>query len=141
MAEGRKITVEIPKKSYDVIRKREETSEHKTSRVLIRYLSTFFTILDAGEYSLFRMLSRAEARRVATTLDAAHRAERVSWEEFCTFSGERLAAMVSLYAPNDCVIISKLSAMGALEILALMEYARTIVEPERFERRTERFRA
>ena len=141
MSERCKITVEIPKKSYDIIRKRVETSEHKTSRVLSRYLSTFFTMLAEGEYSLYRSFSRTEARRVATILDAAHRADQVPWDEFYTFSGARLGAVVMLYAPDEGVIISKVSSMGALEILALIEYARMIGAPDRFEQQTAKFRS
>ena len=113
-----RITVEIPKKSYDIIRKRAASSDHKTSRVLSRYLYTFFTILEDGEDALYRAFTPAEARRIATVLDIAHRADEVPWDEFCTFTGPRL---------------------GALEILALMEYAQMIDSPDRFEQQTAKF--
>lgn len=135
-----RITVEIPKKSYDIIRRRVDSSEHKTSRVLSRYLFTFFTILADGEEAIYRTFSRAEARRLATVLDLAHRADEVPWEELCTFPGARLSALVGLYAPNETVIISKVAALGALEVLALMEYAQTIDSPEKFAQQTAKFR-
>ena len=136
-----RITVEIPKKSYDIIRKRVETSEHKTSRVLSRYLFTFFTILADGEDAIYRTFSQAEARRLATVLDAAHNADEVPWEELCTFPGPRLSALVGLYAPAESVIISKVAALNSLEILALMEYAQSIDMPEKFAQQTAKFRA
>lgn len=136
-----RITVEIPKKSYDMIRKRVETPEHKTSRVLSRYLFTFFSILSEGERALYRVFTGAEARRLATILDVAHKADNVPWEEFCTFPGTRLGALVGLYAPNETMIISKLSGLGSMEILALMEYAQTIDVPVLFSQQTAKFRA
>lgn len=134
-----RITVEIPKKSYDIIRKRAASSDHKTSRVLSRYLYTFFTILEDGEDALYRAFTPAEARRIATVLDIAHRADEVPWDEFCTFTGPRLGALIGLYAPNETIIISKVSGLGALEILALMEYAQMIDSPDRFEQQTAKF--
>lgn len=135
-----KITVEIPKKSYEIIRRRAESPDQKTSRVLSRYLYTFFVMLAEGEDALHRLFSRSEARRLATVLDAAHRADCMAWWELCTFTGARLSALVGLYAPNETVIISKVAALGSLEILALMEYAQTIDAPEQFEAQTARFR-
>lgn len=135
-----RITVEIPKKSYDIIRRRVDSSEHKTSRVLSRYLFTFFTILADGEDALYRTFTQAEARRIATVLDLAHRADEVPWEELCTFPGARLSALVGLYAPAESVLISKVAALGALEVLALMEYAQTIDSPEKFAQQTAKFR-
>ena len=136
-----RITVEIPKKSYDIIRRRVETPEHKTSRVLSRYLFTFFTILEDGEDALYRTFTQAEARRLATILDVAHKADELSWDEFCTFPGPRLSALVGLYAPNETLIISKVAGLGALEILALMEYAQMLDSPDRFTQQTAKFRA
>lgn len=136
-----RITVEIPKKSYDIIRRRVESPEHKTSRVLSRYLFTFFTILADGEATIYRTFTQAEARRLATVLDIAHRADEVAWEELCTFPGPRLSALIQLYAPNETIIISKVAGLGALEILALMEYAQTIDAPKRFAQQTAKFRA
>ena len=135
----RRITVELPKKSYEFIRRRVD-ADQKTSRALSRYLFTFFTVLADGEQSLFRTFSQAEARRLATILDAAHHADEVPWEELCIFSGTRLGALVGLYAPNETLIISKVSALGAFEIIALMEYAQTLGAPELFARQTARFR-
>ena len=134
-----KITVEIPMKCYAFIRQNVLTG-WKTSRTLSRYLFTFFTVLADGERSLFRVFSQAEARRLATILDAAHHADELPWEELCIFSGMRLGALVGLYAPNETNIISKVSALGAFEIIALMEYAQTLGTPELFARQTTRFR-
>lgn len=134
-----RISVEIPKKSYDIIRKRVESPGQKTSRVLSRYLFTFFTILADGEESIYRTFRQAEARRLATILDAAHNADEVPWEELCTFPGPRLSALVGLYAPNESVIISKVASLNSLEILAFIEYAQAIDDPQRFERQTKNF--
>lgn len=140
MASIRKITVEITQKSYDIIRRRVESSGHKTSRVLSRYLYTFFVMLSEGEESFYRMFSKAEACRLATVLDVIRRADEICWEELCTFSGARLSALFQLYAPEETLIMSKISTLGTLEILALMEYARTIDVPELFLRQNSKFR-
>lgn len=135
-----RITVEIPKKSYDIIRRRVPSAEHKTERVLSRYLFTFFTMLSWGEDSLYRAFSQTEARRLATLLDAVHRADDVAWVDLCTFPGARLGALIELFAPAEALLISKVAGLNGLEVLALVEYAQSIDNPSIFEKQTGKFK-
>lgn len=139
MPAKRKITVTISQKNYDFLRKRQDSSESKSGRALSRYLGVFFTILQDGEESIHRIFTQAEARRIASILDIAHRADDMPWEELCIFSGVRIMALVGLYAPVESIIMSKLASLGAYEVLALVEYAQTIESPEKFLQQTGKF--
>ncbi|MBQ8037907.1 MAG: hypothetical protein IJ268_13030, partial [Proteobacteria bacterium] len=75
MADKRKITVEIPQKSYNLIRRRSESTWDKTARVLSRYLFIFLRILTEGEQTLFRKFSKAQARALAGVLNRVHNAD------------------------------------------------------------------
>lgn len=139
MSYKRKITVNISQENYDLIRRRADSSQTKTSRLISRHIGTFFAILREGEAAIHRIFTQAEARRIATILDVAHREDDMPWEDFCIFSGVRLMALVGLYAPCESIIMSKLASLGAYEVLALVEYAQTIESPEKFLQQTEKF--
>ena len=137
MSEKRKITVEIPQKHYNIIRRRSETTECKTSRVLSRYLFMFMRILNEGEQTLFRKFTREQARALASVLNRVHCADDVSWEELATYPAENLGALVSMFDVSKVVPITTVCALNAWEIVALMEYAQC--ENAIFEEQTKKF--
>lgn len=139
MADRRKITVEIPQKSYNLIRQRSESPESKTARVLSRYLFIFLRILTEGEQTLFRKFSKAQARALAGVLNRVHNADDVSWEELATYPAENLGALVGMFDASKTVPISTVSALNSFEVLALMEYAQCC-DAAQFEAQTARFR-
>lgn len=139
MADKRKITVEIPQKSYNLIRQRLESPESKTARVLSRYLFFFLRILSEGERTLFRKFSKAQARALACVLNRVHNADCVSWDELATYPAENLGQLVEMFDTSHSVPISTVSALNSWEILALMEYAQLSDDSERFETQTARF--
>lgn len=139
MAERRKITVEIPQKSYNLIRQRSESPESKTARVLSRYLFIFLRILTEGERTLFRKFSKAQARALAGVLNRVHNADDVSWDELATYPAENLGQLVGMFDAYHIVPVSTVCALNAWEILALMEYAQ-LDDAAQFEAQTERFR-
>lgn len=140
MADRRKITVEIPQKSYNLIRQRSESPESKTARVLSRYLFIFLRILTEGEQTLFRKFSKAQARALAGVLNRVHNADDVSWDELATYPAENLGQLVGMFDASHIVPISTVCALNAWEILALMEYAQLSDDRKRFETQTARFR-
>lgn len=123
MADRRKITVEIPQKSYNLIRQRSESPESKTARVLSRYLFIFLRILTEGELTLFRKFSKAQARALAGVLNRVHNADDVSWDELATYPAENLGQLVGMFDTSQSVPVSTVCELSAWEILALMEYA------------------
>lgn len=123
MADRRKITVEIPQKSYNLIRQRSESPESKTARVLSRYLFIFLRILTEGELTLFRKFSKAQARALAGVLNRVHNADDVSWGELATYPAENLGQLVGMFDTSQSVPVSTVCELSAWEILALMEYA------------------
>lgn len=139
MADRRKITVEIPQKSYNLIRQRSESPESKTARVLSRYLFIFLRILTEGEQTLFRKFSKAQARALAGVLNRVHTADDVSWDELATYPAENLGQLVGMFDASHIVPISTVCALSAWEILALMEYAQ-LNDATQFEAQTARFR-
>lgn len=139
MADRRKITVEIPQKSYNLIRQRSESPESKTARVLSRYLFIFLRILTEGEQTLFRKFSKAQARALAGVLNRVHNADDVSWDELATYPAENLGQLVGMFDASHIVPVSTVCALNAWEILALMEYAQ-LDDAAQFEAQTERFR-
>ena len=139
MADRRKITVEIPQKSYNLIRQRSESPESKTARVLSRYLFIFLRILTEGERTLFRKFSKAQARALAGVLNRVHNADDVSWDELATYPAENLGQLVGMFDASHIVPVSTVCALNAWEILALMEYAQ-LDDAAQFEAQTERFR-
>ena len=124
MADRRKITVEIPQKSYNLIRQRSESPESKTARVLSRYLFIFLRILTEGERTLFRKFSKAQARALASVLNRVHTADDVSWDELATYPAENLGQLVGLFDESHIVPVSTVCALNAWEVMALMEYAK-----------------
>lgn len=139
MADRRKITVEIPQKSYNLIRQRSESPESKTARVLSRYLFIFLRILTEGEQTLFRKFSKAQARALAGVLNRVHNADDVSWDELATYPAENLGLLVGMFDASHIVPISTVSALNSFEVLALMEYAQCC-DAAQFEAQTARFR-
>ena len=139
MSYKRKITVNISQENYELIRRRADSSQTKAGRVISRYIGTFFMILQDGEEAIHRIFTQAEARRIATILEIAHRDDDMPWQDFCVFSGVRLMALVGLYAPCESIIMSKLASLGAYEVLALVEYAQMIESPEKFLQQTKKF--
>ena len=139
MADRRKITVEIPQKSYNLIRQRSESPESKTARVLSRYLFIFLRILTEGERTLFRKFSKAQARALASVLNRVHTADDVSWDELATYPAENLGQLVGLFDASHSVPVSTVCALNAWEVLALMEYAQ-LDDAAQFEAQTARFR-
>ena len=139
MAEKRKITVEIPQKSYNLIRRRSESTWDKTARVLSRYLFMFLRILSDGEQTLFRKFTQTQARELAIVLNHIHCADDVSWEELATYPAENLGALVGMFDASKTVPISTVSALNSFEVLALMEYAQCC-DAAQFEAQTARFR-
>ena len=139
MADRRKITVEIPQKSYNLIRQRSESPESKTARVLSRYLFIFLRILTEGEQTLFRKFSPKQARALAGVLNRVHNADDVSWDELATYPAENLGQLVGMFDASHIVPVSTVCALNAWEILALMEYAQ-LDDAAQFEAQTERFR-
>ena len=123
MADRRKITVEIPQKSYNLIRQRSESPESKTARVLSRYLFIFLRILTEGELTLFRKFSPKQARALAGVLNRVHNADDVSWDELATYPAENLGQLVGMFDTSQSVPVSTVCELSAWEILALMEYA------------------
>lgn len=123
MADRRKITVEIPQKSYNLIRQRSESPESKTARVLSRYLFIFLRILTEGELTLFRKFSPKQARALASVLNRVHCADDVSWDELATYPAENLGQLVGMFDASHSVTVSAVCALNSWEILALMEYA------------------
>lgn len=123
MADRRKITVEIPQKSYNLIRQRSESPESKTARVLSRYLFIFLRILTEGEHTLFRKFSPKQARALASVLNRVHCADDVSWDELATYPAENLGQLVGIFDASHSVPVSTVCALNSWEILALMEYA------------------
>lgn len=123
MADRRKITVEIPQKSYNLIRQRSESTESKTARVLSRYLFIFLRILTEGELTLFRKFSPKQARALAGVLNRVHNADDVSWDELATYPAENLGQLVGMFDTSQSVPVSTVCELSAWEILALMEYA------------------
>lgn len=139
MSDRRKITVEIPQKSYNLIRQRSESPESKTARVLSRYLFIFLMILTEGERTLFRKFSKAQARALSSVLNRVHTADDVSWDELATYPAENLGQLVGMFDASHIVPVSTVCALNAWEVLALMEYAR-IDDASQFEAQTARFR-
>ena len=133
-----RITVEISRRSYNIIRQRASSTEHKTSRILARYLGTYFTCLAEGEQTLFKQFNAPEARRLAEILCLAQEADCVPWDEFSTFSAARVASVILVHAPTEIVLSERVARLSAFEILALMEYAQ--LDEDAFERQTARFR-
>lgn len=123
MADRRKITVEIPQKSYNLIRQRSESPESKTARVLSRYLFIFLRILTEGELTLFRKFSPKQARALASVLNRVHCDDDVSWDELATYPAENLGQLVGMFDASHSVPVSAVCALNSWEILALMEYA------------------
>lgn len=139
MAEKRKITVEIPQKSYNLIRRRSESTWDKTARVLSRYLFMFLRILSDGEQTLYRKFTPEQARALASVLRRVHYADDVSWEELATYPAENLGQLVGMFDASHIVPVSTVCALNAWEILALMEYAQ-LDDAAQFEAQTARFR-
>lgn len=140
MADNRKITVEIPQKSYNLIRLRSESPASKTARVLSRYLFMFLRLLSEGEWTLFRKFSPGEARALASVLNHVHNADDVSWDELATYPAENLGQLVGMFDTSHSVPVSTVCALNAWEILALMEYAQLSDDDAQFELQTARFR-
>lgn len=138
MSDKRKITVEIPQKSYNFIRRRSQSPECKTSRVLSRYLFLFLRILTEGDHSLVRKFSQTQARNLANVLNQIHAADEVSWDELATYPAENLGALVSLFDTSHCVPVTTINSLNSWEIVALMEYAQ-IDDVSVFEAQTARF--
>lgn len=138
MSDKRKITVEIPQKSYNFIRRRSQSPECKTSRVLSRYLFLFLRILTEGDHSLVRKFSQTQARNLANVLNQIHAADEVSWDELATYPAENLGALIDIFDASHSVPISTIRALNSWEIVALMEYAQ-IDDVSVFEAQTARF--
>ena len=141
MAEKCRITVELPLKSYNMIRTRSETSDTKTARVVSRYLFQFLKILADGEASLFRKFSSKQGRAMAETLYRVHVADAIDWEDLAMYPAENLGELLRVFECDSCVPLATVAGLGTGEILALMEYARLWEDPVRFEMQTARFRA
>ncbi len=138
MSDKRKITVEIPQKSYNLIRLRSQSPEIKTSRVLSRYLFVFLKILSDGERTLFKKFSQRQARSLAVILNSVHHADRVSWDELATYPAKNLSMLVDLFDDTHSLPLSTICGLNSWEIIALMEYAQ-IDDSEQFEAQTARF--
>ena len=138
-AEKRKITVEIPQKSYNLIRRHSESTWDKTARVLSRYLFMFLRILSDGEQTLYRKFTQAQARELAFVLNHIHCADDVSWDELSMYPAENLGTLVGMFDASKTVPISTVSALNAFEIVALMEYAQCC-DAAQFEAQTACFR-
>lgn len=139
MADNRKITVEIPQKSYNLIRQRSESPASKTARVLSRYLFMILRILTEGERTLFRKFSPKQARALASVLNRVHCSDDVSWDELAMYPAENLGQLVGMFDASHIVPVSTVSALSSWEILALMEYAQ-IDDSVQFDAQTARFR-
>ncbi len=138
MCERRKITVEITNKSYNMIRRRVESQENKTSRVLSRYLFTFLKILTDGERSIEKKFNREQARSLYYVLRRIHYVDNVSWDELSFYPALNLSKVVELFNDSNDVPIAKIATLNPWEIIALMEYAQTD-DAGLFEAHTARF--
>lgn len=138
MCEKRKITVEITNKSYNMIRRRVESQENKTSRVLSRYLFTFLKILTDGEHTLEKKFSREQARNLYYVLRRIHYVDNVSWDELSFYPAQNLSKVVELFNDSNDVPIATVATLNPWEIIALMEYAQTD-DAGLFEAHTARF--
>ena len=139
MADRRKITVEIPQKSYNLIRRRSESTWDKTAHVLSRYLFMFLRILSDGEQTLYRKFTQEQARALASVLRRVHYADDVSWEELATYPAANLGALVGMFDATHRVPVTTVSALSSFEILALIEYTQC-EDDAQFEAQTARFR-
>ena len=101
MCEQRKITVEIPNKSYLMIRRRMDNVDSKTSRVLSKYLFRYMSIIEEGERTLFRKFTQNQAVALADIILKIHNDDEMTWPEMMMYSGPNLAAAVKLFDQSN----------------------------------------